>query len=46
MSYPPWGLVSKCKSKEVRDELACHQLIACSRDLVVHALKVDLLCMS
>ncbi|KAJ7800959.1 hypothetical protein B0H14DRAFT_2615723 [Mycena olivaceomarginata] len=33
----------QCGSKEVRDELARHQLIACSRDLAVRVLKVDLL---
>ncbi|KAJ7892067.1 hypothetical protein B0H14DRAFT_2560444 [Mycena olivaceomarginata] len=43
MYHPPWVLVGKCGSKEVRDELARHQLIACSRDLSVHVLKVDLL---
>ncbi|KAJ7852189.1 hypothetical protein B0H14DRAFT_2581029 [Mycena olivaceomarginata] len=43
MYHPPWVLVGKCGSKEVRDELARHQLIACSRDLAVHVLKVDLL---
>jgi hypothetical protein len=43
MYHPPWILVGKCGSKEVRDELARHQLIACSRDLAVHVLKVDLL---
>ncbi|KAJ7827171.1 hypothetical protein B0H14DRAFT_3467285 [Mycena olivaceomarginata] len=43
MYHPPWVLVGKCTSKEVRDELARHQLIACSRDLAVHVLKVDLL---
>ncbi|KAJ7839856.1 hypothetical protein B0H14DRAFT_2587788 [Mycena olivaceomarginata] len=46
MYHPPWVLVGKCGSKEVRDELARHQLIACSLDLVVHVLKVDLLRMS
>ncbi|KAJ7903371.1 hypothetical protein B0H14DRAFT_3679635 [Mycena olivaceomarginata] len=46
MYHPPWVLVGKCKSKEVRDELARHQLIACSRDLAVHVFKVDFLRMS
>jgi hypothetical protein len=46
MYHPPWVLVGKCTSKEVRDELARHQLIACSRDLAVHVLKVDLWRMS
>ncbi|KAJ7800859.1 hypothetical protein B0H14DRAFT_2615818 [Mycena olivaceomarginata] len=43
MYHPPWVVVGKCTSVEVRDELARHQLIACSRDLAVHVLKVDLL---
>jgi hypothetical protein len=31
MYHPPWVLIGKCGSKEVRDELVHHQLITCSR---------------
>ncbi|KAJ7812456.1 hypothetical protein B0H14DRAFT_3478826 [Mycena olivaceomarginata] len=40
--HPPWVLVGQCTTKEVRDSVARHELIACNEDLTVHVNKVDM----
>lgn len=40
--HPPWVLVGQCTTKEIRDSVARHELIACNEDLTVHVSKVDM----